>query len=878
MANGIAAAVNLGANVINISYGSFFNIYAVEAAIRNLALPNNVLVICSVGNDNGEILYPARYSSEGNVYPYENGYPNVIAVGATNQFDERSNYSNFGYALNVVAPGGNGGTFDEDDIFSTLPNYSVPNLPLNYGYANGTSMAAPFVTGIAALVVSVNPALTAGQVRDIIQQTADDKGATGRDDYFGWGRVNANQAVLLALAYANKSTNYYAGYNNAHLIERGYSGKLHEVFHSGGEIFYRRSSNNGTSWEITKRLSSGNGANGAPSIVAGYSDVLCTVWQNKIDSRHYNIMYSFSSNMGTSWTTPATVPGCSNLWISYYQSPDYYGPGPTPVVASYFRGGSEGTASFLLVYAAENGLHYKLADSYSAGWRIPANDIVPGSYGSSSQIWFPSLASYNSQDLRVNLVYGVRFGSPNQIYSQIFNDDYPDGSWSSRVAADWVGTYNRYPSLALDYVNSTLGVWSGWNDSKYSIRFRQGFANGSWSSWTKEWLISGYDSFSPVLTYYNKGGSYPYGIDILWHTSANQIRQKKYYGIGDNWTPADPNTQLLASNGLFANITHERQNTTVPRQTWTDQSTSPTYSILYNSSYLPKVELLAGGEIRRAAEIADSANNSHLRIELSQPVIKLSNGESKIIPFKEFDYTAKLSLSLSNVFDYLQTEPLYIPGDAESISYNLEVKSSLPDTLVDGSVNKNIETPFNDISFELFAMDNTSKVELISTASQSLNSSSGIYNFIHRYTFNSQSLKGKEIYLLPKVNLSGSFNPDNLRFGLVNVSIEELSSLVKDSTIISSTNQLPSDYYLDQNYPNPFNPTTSINFSLPRNEFVTLKIFDILGREVAILVKEEKTAGSYTFNFDASKLSSGIYFYSITTGNFHQTKKMILAK
>lgn len=128
------------------------------------------------------------------------------------------------------------------------------------------------------------------------------------------------------------------------------------------------------------------------------------------------------------------------------------------------------------------------------------------------------------------------------------------------------------------------------------------------------------------------------------------------------------------------------------------------------------------------------------------------------------------------------------------------------------------------------------------------------------------------------MNLSGSFNPDNLRFGLVNVSIEEFSSLVKDSTIISSTSQLPSDYYLDQNYPNPFNPTTSINFSLPRNEFITLKIFDILGREVAILVKEEKTAGSYIFNFDASKLSSGIYFYSITAGNFHQTRKMILTK
>jgi hypothetical protein len=475
-------------------------------------------------------------------------------------------------------------------------------------------------------------------------------------------------------------------------------------------------------------------------------------------------------------------------------------------------------------------------------------------------------------------MYGIRFGDPNQIYSQIFNDDYPDGSWTSRVAIDWLGDYNRYPSLSLDYSNNTLGVWSGHDGSNYTIRFRQGFADGTWSSWEKEWSLSDYDLFFPVITYYNKGGSYPYGIDILWHSSANQIFQKKYYGLGDNWIPADPNTQLLASNGLFVNITHERQNTTVPRQTWTDQSTSPTYSIIYNSSYLPKEELLAGGEIRRAAEIADSANNSHLRIELSQPVVKLSNGESKIIPFKEYDYIAKLDLSLSNVFDYLQTEVSAIPDDAESISLNVGVKSCHPDTLADGSVNKNIETPFNDISFELFAIDNTSKVELISAASQSLISSSGIHDYIQRYTFNSQSLKGKEIYFLPKVNLVGSFKPDNLRFGLVNVSIEELSSLVKDSTIISSSIQLPLDYYLDQNYPNPFNPQTNIQFAIPQSGFVTLKVYDILGREVTTLVNEFKNKGTYTITFDASNLTSGVYFLSIMASDFNQTKKMILAK
>jgi len=89
---------------------------------------------------------------------------------------------------------------------------------------------------------------------------------------------------------------------------------------------------------------------------------------------------------------------------------------------------------------------------------------------------------------------------------------------------------------------------------------------------------------------------------------------------------------------------------------------------------------------------------------------------------------------------------------------------------------------------------------------------------------------------------------------------------------------LPVSYKLDQNYPNPFNPTTTINFSIPRQSMVTLKIFNILGQEVKTLVNENKAPGNYSINFNASNLSSGVYFYSIKTGNYYQVKKMMLLK
>ncbi|MBE0572409.1 MAG: DUF4397 domain-containing protein [Ignavibacteriaceae bacterium] len=88
----------------------------------------------------------------------------------------------------------------------------------------------------------------------------------------------------------------------------------------------------------------------------------------------------------------------------------------------------------------------------------------------------------------------------------------------------------------------------------------------------------------------------------------------------------------------------------------------------------------------------------------------------------------------------------------------------------------------------------------------------------------------------------------------------------------------PSNYSLGQNYPNPFNPSTTINFTIQNSDFVTLKVYNILGSEVATLVNENLSAGSYRFNFDAQNLASGVYLYELTAGNFREIKKMNLLK
>jgi tetratricopeptide (TPR) repeat protein len=90
--------------------------------------------------------------------------------------------------------------------------------------------------------------------------------------------------------------------------------------------------------------------------------------------------------------------------------------------------------------------------------------------------------------------------------------------------------------------------------------------------------------------------------------------------------------------------------------------------------------------------------------------------------------------------------------------------------------------------------------------------------------------------------------------------------------------QIPTEYALFQNYPNPFNPTTTITYQIPKEGLVTLKIYDILGKEVTTLINEEKQAGKYSIDFNASKLSSGVYLYELRSNEYRSTKKLLLMK
>jgi serine protease len=217
VADGIYYAVNNGAKIISLSLGGPDPSTILEDACEN-AYDNGVVVVAASGNDGlGSVDYPAGYDSY------------VIAVGATRYDETKASYSNFGSSLDLVAPGGDLGVDQNEDgyadgvlqqTFKPYEDFTSRADPTDwslYYFLQGTSMATPHVSGVAALLLALDSSLTPTQVRHALESTAEDKGDSGRDNVYGWGLIDAKAALLsiakphLLLSVSPSQINYAAG-------------------------------------------------------------------------------------------------------------------------------------------------------------------------------------------------------------------------------------------------------------------------------------------------------------------------------------------------------------------------------------------------------------------------------------------------------------------------------------------------------------------------------------------------------------------------------------------------------------------------------------------------------------------------------------------
>jgi thermitase len=190
ISDGITWACSNGAKVLNLSLGGPHYSQIMQDTI-NSARDAGCLVIAAMGNSR----------TDGNPTNYPAGYANVFTVAATNSTDTYTYYSQYGTHCDISAPGGEMDAYhDPGGFYSTMPTYSVHLTSIydydqNYDYLQGTSQATPMVSGLAALIWAVNPNLTSDLVQATIEKTAVDLGAPGKDDNYGYGRIDVQAAL-----------------------------------------------------------------------------------------------------------------------------------------------------------------------------------------------------------------------------------------------------------------------------------------------------------------------------------------------------------------------------------------------------------------------------------------------------------------------------------------------------------------------------------------------------------------------------------------------------------------------------------------------------------------------------------------------------------
>ena len=207
IATALRWAADCGADILSNSWGDNIPLPIVHSAIEDITKPGGV-----GRNGKGCIMFFSSGNGSGSIRWYPPKYPEVIVVGATEHNDRRLDYSDYGPELDIVAPSGAvyndkgqygwfGNIWSTDIVGSPGVNNRDPNIIDYTDKMAGTSAACPIAAGVAALILSIEPALTNDEVRHFLERSAKDLGDPGRDDYYGWGRVDARAALDMVLAY-----------------------------------------------------------------------------------------------------------------------------------------------------------------------------------------------------------------------------------------------------------------------------------------------------------------------------------------------------------------------------------------------------------------------------------------------------------------------------------------------------------------------------------------------------------------------------------------------------------------------------------------------------------------------------------------------------
>jgi len=429
----------------------------------------------------------------------------------------------------------------------------------------------------------------------------------------------------------------------------------------------------------------------------------------------------------------------------------------------------------------------------------------------------------------------VRTGSYVHVYAQKI-DNTGALLWSTLGAVVSAANYNQYhPILTTD--GNGGGIWTWTDDENYVYAQRLN------SSGTAMWAAGGVTIANVTTSGYNPdivddgtGGAY-----ITWYENRNAnptfddiFIQRVDAADGHSlWTANGVTVCGLTGNQYYARIAGDGSGGAIV--TWADNRGS--YQDLYAQRYDGSGNALW------------TANGTPVCTSVGSHIFAVDNATQNKTILNTTGGTIICWIDERSGYQHIYCTKLnaagLLPVELTSFTANF----------IDNKIKLNwaTATEVNNMGFDVERSLNNGIWNKIAFIKGSNNS-----NSTKNYSYTDLSpVNGKIEYRLKQIDVNGSY---------------------KYSNTIEVSTAIPANFSLAQNFPNPFNPTTVIHYSIPKAEYVSLKVYDELGNEAATLVNENKDAGSYKVSFNGANLSSGIYFYKINAGEFSNVKKLILIK
>jgi hypothetical protein len=672
----------------------------------------------------------------------------------------------------------------------------------------------------------------------------------------------ANSVITAELKGTNISNNVntYSANSQRKIIRTSSDNYLHSVYESMGMVWYERSTDNGVTWKIMNNgspLSQNNAknpcliSNGEYMVIIAFQEQNGDEFKIRIQSFNYIddiILANYSREIHKPYTDECHPAISRAAYNSFYKI----------MVAWEEKDGSQ--------WWPAGGIYYIIGDLNYTGTQFSFSDGANLAINTDQTCSNPTLMGNNAYPAHFNLAYQQNItNSSSKIWYHhigIDNNGIPTDATRQEVSYGSGYTKNYNPSI-IEINNGARVVWVGERESagidrpttvegtgvsvlnKTSTTTEKSVVFKS-PSYYRFWYF-GNNVQGPTITRSNDNLAYV----IAWNETNNNSNK-----FVDNNLTTIKNFNLAGNYVQVANGATKQDMIGMVF----DSRTAPYFFTKTNNigSYYPKLMPgIVGINYGRQGLVKKDSSQIYFRIGDIW-----NNGESVNFLQVPEEYITNGLESLNNI---LISEPFEI-SDGESFIYSVQYG------LVESGASKLGANNYINFKVKLIEANTGETLRIFDNVT---------YSDTDYEQYNN---------LLYQVNVNGIGNKEvKLCLEIVSNSVAEyfVADKVSDEDIMAKANikqvELTQEieinsYDLYQNYPNPFNPTTNITYQIPKDGHVSLKIYDVLGKEIITLVEEQKTRGKYTVTFDGSNLASGVYIYRLETGNFVSTKKLMLMK